>query len=296
MATDFRKFLKKVSWNDVPHVPEAGLIPYRVVDEHGATKGLFTGYFEPLLRGSRTKKHPYIHAVYRAPSVTPKVTRRDVANGALDGQNLELLYTDDAVDLFFAHVQGSAAVLLHDEDCDRSPASLCERSLAASEHIVRIGFAAKSGHPYTAIGKTLKDMGAFQTSSGPLPITMQSIKAWLRANPEQQVDVFCSNASFIFFKMIDGAGPIGASGEVLTPEASLAIDDSTWPYGLDVIVATTHPIEQNKPFIRKLRTADKGSAIRGTIRGDIYFGSGDAAGALAGAMNAQGEMWVLLPD
>ena len=277
MAEHFRKFLKHVSWDDVPHAPVAGLNPYHVIDENGSDKGLFTGYFEPLLRGSRVKKPPFIHAVYAPSTLTPTVTRREVANGALENQNLELLYTDDAVDLFFAHVQGSAAVQMDDGT------------------IQRIGFAAKSGHPYTAIGKTLKDMGALQ-----LPITMQSIKSWLRANPEKQADVFCSNASFIFFKMIDGPhkinGPIGASGEVLMPEASLAIDDSIWPYGLDVIVATADPIEQNKAFVRKLRTADKGSAIRGAIRGDIYFGAGDAAGARAGVMNAQGSMWVLLPD
>ncbi len=295
----YTKYLTKVSWDDVPYDPVAGCSPHRVIDENGNKTGLFTGYFEPTLRGSRIKKPPFIHAIYAPPpdleivpnyegsgqpgqfaygkmvdgKITPHVTREDVMNGKLEHQNLEILFVDDAVDLFFAHVQGSAAVLLEDGS------------------IQRIGFAAKSGHPYTAIGKTLKDMGALKS-----PITMDSIKAWLRANPYEQQDVFCSNASFIFFKMLDTNGPIGASGEVLMPEASLAIDDTIWAYGLSAIVATTHPTRADAQFIRRLRLVDTGSAIRGVIRGDIYFGSGEAAGALAGAMNAEGSMWVLLPD
>lgn len=297
-----------------------GFTPYRVIDENGNKTGLFTGYFEPVLRGSRTKKPPFIHAVYAPPSdlkiipnfdgsgqqgqfaygkmldgkLIPHVTRQEVMDGKLDHQHLEILYVDDAVDLFFAHVQGSAAVQLEDENDkggDRRPASLCERSPAASEHIIRIGFAAKSGHPYTAIGKTLKTMGALKP-----PVTMDAIKTWLRANSSEQKDVFCSNASFIFFKMLDTQGPIGASGEVLKAEASLAIDDTIWPNGLSAIVATTHPTRADTPFIRQMRMVDTGSAIRGVIRGDIYFGSGDAAGVQAGAMNAQGSMWVLLPS
>lgn len=251
-------------------------MPYQVIAENGNETGLFTGYFEPLLRGSFVNEAPFIHPVYAPPpdlvAGVPHVSRGDVMGGALNDKNLELLYVDDAVDLFFAHVQGSAAVEMRDGS------------------IQHIGFAAKSGHPYTAIGKTLKGMDALH-----LPITMQSIKAWLRANPLQQNAVFSSNASFIFFKLLDGDGPIGASGNALKSEESLAIDDTIWPYGLQVIVATRDPLDETKPFTRLMRTEDTGSAIRGTLRGDIYFGAGEAAGTKAGAMNAQGRMWVLLP-
>ena len=309
----------------MPYPRQNGLTPYQVIAADGSENGLFTGYFEPLLRGSATRSEKYAHAVYAPPSdlsvvpnytnsgqpgqfaygkintlgneqgeVTAHVSRADVMRGALENQNLELLYVDDAVDLFFAHVQGSAAIQMDDNSIksgDHRSASLCERSRAASEHIIRIGFAAKSGHPYVAIGKTLYDMNVLQP-----PITMQSIKAWLRANPSQQEQILASNPSFIFFKMLEGTGPIGASGEVLMPEQSLAIDDTIWPYGLQVIVATHDPVDKQKPFIRLMRTQDTGSAIRGVIRGDIYFGSGDAAGAKAGAMNAAGKLWILLPD
>ena len=261
----------------MPYPAQTGLSPHQVIQPDGSQTGLFTGYFEPVLKGSFKKTARYCYPVYAPPlnllPDVPHVTRGQVLRGALENQNLELLYVDDAVDLFFAHVQGSAAIEMDDG------------------RIQRIGYSAKSGHPYVAIGKTLKDMGALQ-----LPITMDSIKAWLRANPDQQEHVFASNPSFIFFKMIDGLGPIGASGEVLIPQQSLAVDDTIWPYGLDMIVETSDPINASKPFIRQMRTADTGSAIRGVIRGDIYFGSGEAAGAQAGVMNAHGKLWVLLPD
>jgi len=270
----FHKYLKPASWNNIPHPPIAGLKPYQVIAQDGSDTGLFTGYFEPTLRGSFTKKPPYLHPVYAAPTDMPIMPdRAEIAAGALANKNLELLYVDDAVDLFFAHVQGSAAVQMDDGK------------------IQRISFAAKSGHPYTAIGKTLKDRGALH-----LPITMDSIKAWLREHPDQQQEIFNTNASHIFFKRNDANGPVGASGEALIAEQSLAIDDSIWPYGLTVIVRTTDPREAGKPFIRVMRTQDKGSAIRGVIRGDIYFGSGDEAAQKAGPMNAQGQMWVCLPE
>jgi membrane-bound lytic murein transglycosylase A len=300
----FRQYLRKCSWADVPadvpQTPLAGLTPYQVIAADGGENGLFTGYFEPLLKGSFTKTARFKYPVYGPPadlSIVPNfegsgqngqwaygrikaswqfsahVTRSEVMHGALDNKQLEILYVDDAVDLFFAHVQGSAAISMDDGS------------------IQRIGFAAKSGQPYVAIGQTLKDMGALQP-----PIAMDSIKAWLRAHPQQQEQVLCSNPSFIFFRLLQTDGPIGAAGDVLIPQESLAVDDTIWPYGLKVIVATHDPLDTTKPFIRLMRTADTGSAIKGVIRGDIYFGSGDAAGHQAGAMNAAGKLWVLLSD
>lgn len=276
-----RPFLKRVAWDVVPHAPRQGLFPYQVITPEGSDKGLFTGYFEPVLRGSFAKKPPFVHPVYAPPPElkvgSPHVTRADVDQGALQNRNLELLYVDDAVDLFFAHVQGSAAIKMQEG------------------FVRRIGFAAKSGHSYTAIGKTLKDMGALQS-----PITMQSIKNWLREHPELQQEVMCSNASFIFFRLLEGAGPVGASGTVLVPEQSLAVDDTIWPYGIEVIISTTDPVDNTKPFIRCMRTHDCGSAIKGAIRGDIYFGTqddgADCPALRAGVMNAYGSIWALLPE
>lgn len=294
----FRSHLRKASWEDVPHAPVAGFVPYQVVAPDGSWEGLFTGYFQPSLRGSRTKQAPYLYPVYAAPpdlvalpdaashgqvgltawgrlvdgKLIPHVTRGEVMRGALDGQGLELCYVDDPIDLFFAHVQGSACVAMEDGTS------------------LQLSYAGKSGHPYTAIGKVLRDRGALQ-----LPVTMSHIKAWLREHPLERDEVLATNASFIFFKLIETQAPIGASGEPLVAEQSLAVDDAIWPYGLFMIVATRHP-QDEKPFIRLMRSADTGSAIRGVIRGDIYFGAGEEAGALAGAMNAKGRLWVLLPD
>ncbi len=270
MLENLRSNLQIVSWDDVPYPAQTGMTPYRVIDDTGSDTGLFTGYFEPTLHGSFTKTSRYCHPVY-APPPRLRVSRGEVMRGALERQNLELLYVDDAVDLFFAHVQGSAAIQMEDGTLER------------------IGFAARSGHPYVAIGKTLKDMGVLKP-----PITMQTIKVWLRAHRDQQEQVFASNPSYIFFTLRKkGAqGPLGAGGQTLIPLQSLAVDDTRWPYGLSVLVESAQP--SGEPFLRLMRTADTGSAIRGVLRGDIYFGSGDSAGVLAGAMNAQGKMWALL--
>lgn len=278
-----RKFLTPIPWSALPLVPPppfsaATHDAFLVVGPDGE-KGLFTGYYEPFLRGSFTRDDVFCHPVYAPP---PKLAqhspenpfphnRAAIVEGALAGRGLEILYVDDAVDLFFMHIQGSGAVRLPDG------------------RVQRLSFAGKTFHPYTAIGKVLKDRGALTP-----PITMQSLRTWLAANKNEQQTIFNQNQSYIFFKRIDGAGPVGAAGETLQPEISLAVDDALYPYGLDVIVETTDPLDTSKPFIRLMRTADKGSAIKGAVRGDIYFGSGDEAGNRAGRMNAEGRLFVLL--
>lgn len=279
----FRAFLEKITWDKLPLVPPAPFSPsthdaFLVVGPDGEM-GLFTGYYEPFLRGSFIRDEVFCHPVYAPPPELAQHSpekpfphnRAAIAAGALHAQGLEILYVDDAVDLFFMHVQGSGAVRLPDG------------------RVQRLSFAGKTFHPYTAIGKVLKDRGALTP-----PITMQTLRAWLSAHPSEQQTIFNHNQSHIFFKMIDGTGPVGAAGELLQSEGSLAIDDALYPYGLDVIVETTDPLDNNKPFIRLMRTADKGSAIKGAVRGDIYFGSGEDAGNRAGRMNAKGRMFVLL--
>jgi membrane-bound lytic murein transglycosylase A len=274
-AFPFQKYLHPVSWDALPLVPPppfsaATHDAFQVIGPDGDT-GLFTGYYEPELRGSFTRGGAYQHPVYAFPTTAePLPDRGAIMAGALDGSGLELLYTDDAVDLFFAHVQGSAAVRLPDGG------------------VQRIGFAGKSGHPYTAIGKVLRERGLLQP-----PVTMQAIKAWLHAHPQRQAEIFSANASFIFFRLINGDGPVGAGGEVLQPEASLAVDEVFYPYGLDVILATDDPLTPGKPLIRLMKTHDKGSAIKGILRGDIYFGGGENAAQKAGAMQAKGRLYIL---
>lgn len=282
MALLYKKQLQPIAWEALPalvlppHFSPATHDAFQVLAADGGKQGLFTGYYEPELHGARTPSARFCHPVYQVPHDfaslrKPYFARAEIDAGALAGKGLELLYVDDAVDLFFMHIQGSGCIVL--EDGTRQ----------------RVGFAAKNGHPYTAIGKLLREKNALQPA-----ITMQSIKAWLRAHPQEIQTILHHNASYIFFKLLEGDGPVGASGDVLKPEVSLAVDDTIWPYGLDVIVATSDPLQLEKPFIRCMKTADTGSAIRGLIRGDIYFGSGAAAGEKAGRMQAQGTLYVLI--
>lgn len=265
--------LQVVPWEAAPLALPPAFSPathtlYKVISPQGDT-GLFTGYYEPELAGSYERTDLYRYPVYCAPADPTRFSRADIHAGALKGEGLELLYCADKIALFFMHIQGSG--------CIRLPGGTVQR----------VRFAAKNQRSYTPIGRVLKERGALP------PITMQSITAWLRAHPDQQDAILCANESFIFFARNDALGPIGAAGHVLEAETSLAVDELIWPYGLNMIVETTHPVT-HAPFVRLMRTADTGSAIKGIIRGDIFFGSGGNAAEIAGRMQQQGRMWLLL--
>jgi membrane-bound lytic murein transglycosylase A len=291
------EYLQQAEWTEAPcAVPEVWKethVLWRVLPAPGE-RNLFTGYYEPVLQGSLTREGPYQFPLYAPPRdlirledgqgegryswgrlqdnrLVPHVSRAEVGAGALTGQGLELLYTDDPVDLFFLHVQGSGKIQLSDGTSRR------------------VSFAGKSGYPYTSIGKILRQEEKLH------PAAMADIKRWLRAYPDRLQEILNRNASYIFFKFIEGGGPVGAAGEVLVPEQSLAVDDTVWPYGLDVIVETKDPLDPSKNFTRLMKTADTGSAIRGRVRGDIFFGSGEEAGKKAGAMAAAGHLWIIRP-
>jgi membrane-bound lytic murein transglycosylase A len=157
---------------------------------------------------------------------------------------------------------------------------------------VRLGFAAKNGHPYTSIGKKLVEMG----EGGPKDMTMQGVKAWLRADVARGRKLMHQNKSYIFFRELKGDGPIGAQGVALTPGRSLAVDTAFHALGTPVFVSASGlKTPEGKPFRRLMIAQDVGSAIRGEQRGDIYWGSGKAAGAIAGRTSAPATFVVLLP-
>jgi membrane-bound lytic murein transglycosylase A len=266
--------------------------------------GFVTGYYEPELRGSRTRRGKLQIPVYRRPGdlitlkpdterarhndgVTgvrrtaqgqvPYFTRAEIDGGALKGRGLELLYLDDPVELFFLQVQGSGRVRLADGTT------------------LRLGYAAKNGHPYTSIGKRLVEMGA----GAPSDMTMEGVKAWLRADPKRGRALMHENRSYVFFRELKGSegrdGPIGAQGVALTPGRSLAVDTAYHKLGLPIFVAAPDLATQGgKPFRRLMVAQDVGSAIRGRERGDIFWGSGDAAGAVAGRTRYPAKFHVLL--
>ena len=278
---------------------ETHYVPHAI--EGGNPKGFVTGYYEPEVDGARARGGKLTVPVYRRPddlvtlksdderarfndSITgmretadgpkPYYTRAEIDGGALSGRGLELLYLDDPVELFFLQVQGSGRVRLADGS------------------IVRLGFAAKNGHPYTSIGKRLVEMG----EGAPADLTMDGVKAWLRADPERGRNLMHENKSYVFFREIEGDGPVGAQGVALTPGRSLAVDTEYHRLGLPIYVVTPDLLTQGgTPFRRLMVAQDVGSAIRGPERGDIFFGSGEEAGAVAGRTRHEAKFYVLLP-
>jgi membrane-bound lytic murein transglycosylase A len=262
--------------------------------------GLFTGYFEPELRGSRSRTERYRTPLLKRPTdlvaveladfradwrgqriggrvengrLVPYHDRARIEGGALAGRGLELLWVDDPIDAFFLHIQGSGRVRLSDGA------------------LVRVGYAAQNGHPYVAVGRELVQRGAMTTEQ----VSMQSIRAWLAANPAEAAAVMNLNPSYVFFREIAGDGPIGSQGAVLTPGRSMAVDPTRVPLGVPVWIDVRDP-EAPTGVLRRLMVAqDTGGAIRGPVRGDLFWGSGAAAGERAGRMRAPGRWFLLLP-
>lgn len=269
--------------------------PYRV-SAAGDTP-LITGYYEPELAGSLQRHGPYQVPLYLRPPelvtvdlglfrdslageriagrvvdgrLLPYPDRRAIEKGALNGRGLELVWVDNAADAFFLQIQGSGRVRLDDGS------------------VLRIGYAATNGRPYTAIGRTLIAHGEIK----PADMSMQTIRDWLARHPAQAAALMRQNASYVFFRQLDGDGPIGAQGVVLTPGRSLAIDPRFHAYGTPVWLDVE---DKFGPVRRLLIAQDTGGAIRGPLRGDLFWGFGDAAADRAGGMVAEGDFYVLLP-
>lgn len=267
--------------------------------------GLVTAYYEPELQGSRTKSARYPVPIYGRPddlvttigeteraryngTITgfrrtaggdaPYYTRAEIDAGALAGRGLELLYTEDPVELFFMQVQGSGLVHLDDGTS------------------VRLTYAGKNGHPYTSIARVLIEQNALRRED----IDMETVKAWLRANPPRGREVMQRNVSYVFFRELPNGqaleGPLGADGVVLTPGRSLAVDPTYVALGSPVFVTVPDLEDGDGQALRRLMIAqDVGSAIGGPQRGDLFLGTGAAAGARAGRVRHAASFHVLLP-
>lgn len=274
--------------------------PFAVVDAEGHRNGLLTGYYEPELRGARRPGGRFKFPLYGRPSdlVTADLGQFDaslkgrrvtgrVAQGALvpyphrkliDGGHLAdksrpLVWVDSAIDAFFLHIQGSGRVKLEDGG------------------LMRLGYAASNGHAYTAIGRTLIRRGAIARDQA----SMQSIRAWLAANPDKAPEIMGQNARYIFFRELNGNAPVGAQGVELTAGRSLAVDRQAVPLGAPLWVETRDPIDPHRPYRRLMIAQDVGHAIKGGIRGDIFFGHGRLAARRAGLMKQRGRYYILLP-
>ena len=279
---------------------------YQVSD--GKNKhGLFTGYYEPQLRGSRQRSKKYSVALYRRPpdlisvglgrfrkgwlgqeisgqlsgvQLVPYASRAEIDGGALKGRGLELLWVDSALDAFFLHIQGSGRVVLD------------------TGEMVRVGFAGRNGQPYFAIGRDLVKKGIISKDN----ISLQSIRAWLEKNPNQAVKLMQKNKSYVFFRELKMSreqglninGPVGAAGVPLTPGRSLAVDRKYFSMGTPMWIDTSHPLTKD-PLRRLMIAQDTGGAIVGPVRGDFFWGAGAQARETAGRMKQVGQLYILLP-
>jgi membrane-bound lytic murein transglycosylase A len=267
--------------------------------------GFVTGYYEPEIEGSYARGGPFQVPVYRRPDdlitvapdterarfndritglrqtaagLVPYYTRHEIWAGALAGHGLELLYLKDEVELFYMQVQGSGLVRLSEGGT------------------VRLSYDGKNGHPYTSIGKLLAERGAI----APGAMSMAAVKAWLRADQARGRALMEENRSYVFFRVLDAEeerdGPRGAQGVSLTPARSLAVDTAYHRLGLPIFVTADGLMtEDGHPFRRLMIAQDVGSAIRGPERGDIFWGTGEEAGAIAGSTRHRARFCVLLP-
>lgn len=280
---------------------EANLTPFQLTRADGGEEGLITGYYEPLLRGSRKPSARYRHAVYALPDdllvidltelypelkglrlrgrldgrrVVPYYDRAQLeqGRGALMGR--EIAWVDDAIELFFLQIQGSGRIALE------------------GGGMMRVGYADQNGHPYRSIGRLLVERGELPLERA----SMQGIKAWARANPAKVTELLNHNASYVFFRELpaDLPGPLGALGLPLTARRSVAVDPGFVPLGVPVFVATTWPLS-TRPLNQLMLAQDTGGAIRGPVRADFFWGFGEDAAREAGRMKQPLRMWVLLP-
>jgi membrane-bound lytic murein transglycosylase A len=284
---------------------EAYFTAHEVVPADDARK--VTGYFEPLLPGARTRTERFRFPIHAKPANLVALTdanrpaefpagqraalktadglvmppdRRAIEAGT-HGLTLEpIVWLDDPVDVYFVHIQGSARIALPDG------------------RTLRLGYAGKNGHPYQSIGRAVVQRGLMALED----VTAESLKQWLRDNPETAAQIYPINPSYIFFRQISGLaesdGPIGAEGVPLTTGRTLAVDPRFHDYGTPIFVSGRLPVLPDgalESFNRLMVAQDTGSAIRGPVRGDIFTGTGVDAGVLAGMINHPVRFFVLLP-
>ncbi len=271
----------------------------------GSERGFVTGYYEPLVSAAPVACAKFRYPVYRTPPDLVKTDednpptglpggyrfaragiagleihpdRAAIENGALSGRGLEIAWLASRVDLFFVHVQGAARLLMSDGSRRR------------------ITYAAKSGHPFTGPGKILADMGEIDPSK----VTMQAIRAWFARHPDRIDEILQQNRSFIFFRFAEvddpKLGPVAAAKVPLTPGRSLAVDRTIHTFATPFFVdAPDLRALENRAFRRLMIAQDTGSAITGPARGDLFFGSGDEAGEIAGVVKHCADFYMLVP-
>lgn len=274
---------------------------FQAHNKDGTSTGLVTGYYQPVLKGSRTLSSNYHYPLYRTPNdlvtisladqfptlkhqrvrgrligdeITPYFSRGEIDTMPSPISDAAFIYLNDPIDSFFLHIQGSGVIALD------------------SGEVIQVGYDNHNGHPYHSIGKALIRRGELTHSQA----SMAGIKQWARANPDRLQDLLNENPSYVFFKELPKGlpGPLGALGVPLLAEQSIAVDKRYIPLGAPVFLSTTYP-NSARPMNKLVMAQDTGGAIKGGVRADFYWGAGQQAGTSAGAMKQSGKMWVLLP-
>jgi len=284
---------------------EAHFTPYQLIGADGRDSGVITGYYEPLLQGSRERSERYRFPLYAVPDdllvvelselfpelrdkrvrarlegrrVVPYWPRADIDAGRAPLAGKELVWVDDAIDAFFLQIQGSGRVQL------------------AEGGMLRLGYADQNGQPFRSIGRLLVERGELPLARA----SMQGIKQWGREHPEALPALLDENPSYVFFRAVapDPAaaidGPLGTLGVPLLAQRTIAVDPTIVPLGAPVFIATTYPLS-DRPLQRLVLAQDTGGAIKGVLRADFFWGFGDDAGREAGRMKQTDRMWLLWP-
>lgn len=284
---------------------ETHFAPHGVRDGNGDPRGLITGYYEPLLEGSRVRTEVFCYPIHGRPRdllvigpsegfpdiggrsprgriskngrPVPYFSRAQILGGREPIDAHVIAWADDPVALFFLHVQGSGSVRLRDGT------------------LLGLGYAGQNGYPYVSIGRLLIRSGEIERED----MSMQAIRDWLRSNPHRMEETLNANPRYIFFaeRTPPGTGPVGTFGVSLTAQRSIAVDPRFISLGFPVWLDTTLPVGDGEaPALQRLVFAqDTGSAVRGPVRADLFWGSGPAAAAYAGRMRQSGRLYVLLP-
>ena len=285
-ANHWQKICKHLDFTDIKTNKQARFffekwfLPYKILDEKGFKKGKGTGYYEITLNGSLIHNLNYPYPVYGPPKNLESIKKQRnishsaINNGSLKGLNLEIIWVNNLAKLHWMQIQGSGIIKLD------------------NNNILRLGYAGQNGFEYTSVGPYFKKYGATGIKSA-----LDMIK-WIHDHPIEGKKIIEKNESYIFFKKIYSDGPIGTQGTQLTAERSIAIDHSLYPFGMPIWVESSLPYSKNyiqRDYRRLFIAQDKGGAIKGAIRGDIFFGSGKRAEELACYMNNDTEFTIMLP-
>jgi len=283
--------------------------PYRVAFPDGRDRGLVTGYYEPVITGSRTRTPAFAVPIYAVPDdlltvdlgalypeladrrvrgrlddrrVVPYWSRAEIEAGRAPVSGNAIAFVADPIDAFFLQIQGSGRIAL------------------ADGALLRLGYADQNGHPYTPVARVLIERGEMTREEA----SMQAIRAWAKANPDRVAALLDANASYVFFRELPQPapgspqagidGPIGALGVPLLPRRTIAVDRRAIPLGTPVWLATTAPASL-RPLERLVVAQDTGGAIRGAVRADFFWGHGEEAADRAGKMREEGRLWILWP-